>query len=116
MCKNLNLIRNYNTLLVKIFIFSCLKMHHFRVILPKLVLTPQKETSSCVFKMTIFSKFFGFHEACNQVKCRLKNKNITKSNFLINVLSIVESGFLRISLYVPSLVSRYCEGYSFWST
>ena len=44
--------------MVKIFLFSCLKMHHFRAILPKWVLTPQKETSSRVFKMAIFSKFF----------------------------------------------------------
>jgi hypothetical protein len=76
-------------------------MHHFRVILPKLVLTPQKETSSCVFKMTIFSKFFGFHD----------------------FLSTVESGFLRIRLYqvwyqgiVKATVSGVLEDFfqTFW--
>ena len=58
-CKNLNWIKSYNIILIKIFFFSCLKMHHFRASLPKWDLTPQKETSSCVFKMAIFSKFFG---------------------------------------------------------
>ena len=53
-CRNLNWIK----ILVKICIFSCLKIHNFKGILPKCVLTPQKETSSCVLKMAIFSKFF----------------------------------------------------------
>ena len=35
-----------------------LKMHPFRGISPKCVLTPQKETGCHIFKMTIFSKFF----------------------------------------------------------
>ena len=70
-CLNLNWIKSYNIILVKIFLFSCLKMHHFRAILPKWVLTPQKETSSHIFKMAIFSKFFGaFISWHNQVKCR----------------------------------------------
>ena len=34
-------------------------MHHFMGSLPEWVLTPQKETSSRVLKMTIFQKFFG---------------------------------------------------------
>jgi hypothetical protein len=36
-----------------------LKMHLFRGISPKCVLTPQKETSCHIFEMAIFSKFFG---------------------------------------------------------
>ena len=38
---------------------SLLKMHPFRGISPVCVLTPQKETGCHIFKMTIFSKFFG---------------------------------------------------------
>ena len=38
---------------------SSLKMHYFRGSLPKWVLTPQKKTSCHIFKMAIFSKFFG---------------------------------------------------------
>ena len=34
-CRNLNWIKSYNKILVKICIFSCLKIHHFRGILPK---------------------------------------------------------------------------------
>ena len=34
------------------------KMHHFMASLPKWVLTPPKETSSHIFKMVIFPKFF----------------------------------------------------------
>ena len=34
-CLNLNWIKSYDILLVKIFIFSCLKMHHFRGKIPK---------------------------------------------------------------------------------
>ena len=33
-------------------------MHHFRAILPKCVLAPPKETSSHIFKITIFPKYF----------------------------------------------------------
>ena len=39
-------------------IFFMSDMHHFRAILPKWVLTPTKETSSHIFKMDTFSKFF----------------------------------------------------------
>jgi hypothetical protein len=39
-CLNLNWIKSYNIILVKNSFFSCLKMHHFRAILPKWVLTP----------------------------------------------------------------------------
>ena len=42
----------------EIIIFSCLKMHHFRAILPKWVLISPKEISSPIFKMAIFPKFF----------------------------------------------------------
>ena len=57
-CKNCNWIKSCNIILIKIFFLSCLKMDHFRASLPKWFLTPQKETSSCVFKMGIFSRFF----------------------------------------------------------
>ena len=57
-CKNLSWIKSFNKILDKIFIFSCLRMHYFKGILPKWVLTPLKETSSRIFKMTTFLKFF----------------------------------------------------------
>ena len=57
-CKNLNLIKSYNIVSKRFFFFSWVKMHYFRASLPKWILIPQKETSSCVFKMDIFSKFF----------------------------------------------------------
>ena len=38
---------------------SCLKMYYFRDVLPKWVLPPQKEISCHIFKMAMFSKFFG---------------------------------------------------------
>ena len=34
-CPNINLIKSYDILLLKIFIFSCLKLHHFRGKIPK---------------------------------------------------------------------------------
>ena len=43
----------------EIIFLSSLKMHYFRGSLPKWVLTPQKETSCHIFKIAIFSKFFG---------------------------------------------------------
>ena len=49
----------YRAIFVKTNFFPCLKMHHFRGKIPKYVLTPQKETSSPIFKIAIFSKFFG---------------------------------------------------------
>ena len=58
-CLNLNWIKSNNTILAKLFIFSCLKIHYFRASLPKWVLTPPKETSSHIFKMALFPKFFG---------------------------------------------------------
>ena len=47
---NLNWIKSYNIILVKIFLFSCLKMHHVRAMLPKWFLTPFLE-SSYFFKL-----------------------------------------------------------------
>ena len=52
---------------------SSLKMHYFKGSLPKWVLTPQKKTSCHIFKMAIFSKFFGdimshiIKEGCNRL-------------------------------------------------
>jgi hypothetical protein len=34
-CPNINLIKSYDILLLKIFLFACLKMHHFRGKIPK---------------------------------------------------------------------------------
>ena len=51
----LNWIKSYNIKLVKNFFF----MHYFKAILPKSDLAPPKETSSHIFKMAIFPKFFG---------------------------------------------------------
>ena len=51
---NLNLIKIYDMLLLKIFFF----MHYFGAKIPKKVLTTQKKTSCHVFKMGIFSKLF----------------------------------------------------------
>ena len=53
--KNINL----GTILVKKIFFSCLKMHYFRGISPKWVLTSLREISSHMFKVASFSKFFG---------------------------------------------------------
>ena len=58
-CQFLNWIKSYDIILVKVILFSCLIMHHFMACLPKWVLTPPKEISSHIFKMVIFSKFFG---------------------------------------------------------
>ena len=58
MCLNINWMKSYDIILLRIN-FLKVKMHHFRGNLLKWVLTPQKETSSRVFKMTIFKKFFG---------------------------------------------------------
>jgi hypothetical protein len=58
-CLNLNWTKSYDIILVKNIFFSYLKMHHFRAISPKWVLAPPKEKSSHIFKMAIFSKFFG---------------------------------------------------------
>ena len=55
---NLNWIKSYYIILVKKFFFPCLKMHHFRAILPKWVLRPQKKISCHIFKMAILTKFF----------------------------------------------------------
>ena len=55
----LNFFKSYDIKLVKNNFFSCLKMHYFRAILPKWVLAPPKETSSHIFKIALFSKFFG---------------------------------------------------------
>ena len=55
----LDWIKSYDIILVKNIFFSCLKMHYNRAILPKWILASPKETSSHLFKMAIFPKFFG---------------------------------------------------------
>ena len=57
-CLNPNWIKSNDIISVKIFIFSCLNMHHFRASLPKWVLTTPKEISSHIFNMAIFPKLF----------------------------------------------------------
>ena len=57
-CLNLNWIKSYNLVLVKIIFLSCMTMYHFIASLPKWVFRPPKETSSHIFKMVIFPKFF----------------------------------------------------------
>ena len=57
-CLNPDWIKSNDIISVKIFFFSCLKMHHFRASLPKWVLTTPKKISSHIFKMAIFPKFF----------------------------------------------------------
>ena len=42
-CLNLNWIQSYNMILVKNLFFSCLKIYHFRAILPKCFLTPVRK-------------------------------------------------------------------------
>ena len=54
----LDWIKSYDIILVKNIFFSCLKMHNNRAILPKWALASPKETSSHLFKMAIFPKFF----------------------------------------------------------
>ena len=54
----LNWIKAYHMILVKNIFFSCLKMHYFRSILPKWVLAPPKDSSSHIFKIAVFPKFF----------------------------------------------------------
>ena len=41
------------------------EMHHFRGKIPKLLLTSLEKTSCHIFKITIFSKFFG--DVMNQI-------------------------------------------------
>ena len=55
----INWIKSYIIKFVKSFFFSCLKMHYFKAILPKWDLAPPNKTSSHIFKMVIFPKFFG---------------------------------------------------------
>ena len=58
-CLNLDLVKSYDVFLVIMFIFLCLKMHHFRSRITKQVLIAQKKTICHVLKMGIFKKFFG---------------------------------------------------------
>ena len=55
---NFNWIRSNYIILIKEKKNPCLKMHHFRAISPRWILTPQKEISCHIFKMVILTKFF----------------------------------------------------------
>ena len=81
--ENNNYIR---VILVKIIFFSCLKMHYFRGILPKSVLTPLKKTS-----YHIFQKLFG--DLMSHIIKQNAGKNILK------VLNFSPSKFLIIELW-----------------
>ena len=52
-CLNLNWIKSYNIMLVK-KIFLCLKMHHFRAILPKWILTTFRKPAVIFSKQLFF--------------------------------------------------------------
>ena len=53
-CLNLNWIKSYNIMLVKNIFFSCLKMHHFRAILPKWILTTLRKPAVIFSKQLFF--------------------------------------------------------------
>ena len=85
---NLNWIKSYYIILVKIFFFPFLKMHHFRAISPKWVLRPQKKISCHIFKMAILTKFFD--DLMNHI---IREYAGEKMNLFLNVslLTIVNS-------------------------
>jgi hypothetical protein len=57
LCLNLNWIKSSHTILAKIIIFSCLKIHYFRTSLLKWVLTPPKKPALRSSKWLFFQNF-----------------------------------------------------------
>ena len=85
-------------MLVKSVVFLRLKMHHFSGVLPKLVLLPQMEISCHIFKLAIFSKFFG--DLMSQIIREYAGEE-TKQILNISPLKIMD---LLLSLFqVPTL-------------
>ena len=94
-------------LLKKIF-FSCMKMHHLRGSLPKLILTHQRKTSCHIFKMSFFSKFFDdINELYKQVTCRWKDK-ILFWNFQLPFWAAKSSGVCKNLPKVETLKCCTC--------
>ena len=116
MCKNIIWIKSYNKILVKIFIFSCLRMPHFRANLPKWVLTPQKENSCHIFKLAIFSKFFV--DLMGNIIRKYEGKKI---EWFLNVspltiVNILLWPFMVFSLYIHAFSKQQTKETTSWQT
>ena len=101
MCPNLNLIKSYDMLLLKIFFF----MHYFGAKIPKKVLTTQKKTSCHVFKMGIFSKLFVAVMAHITMENADQKIKLLLICFQSKIVDMLLSFFLLASLYTKD---SYC--------
>ena len=104
---NLNWIKSYYIICIsQHFFFRYLKMHHFRAISPKWVLTPQKEISCHIFKMAILTKFFG--DLMNHIIKKYAGKqiklflNVSSLKFMDIVLSLFKVSSLYMFLFRTS--------------
>ena len=98
---NLNWIRRNYIILVKEKKNPCLKMHHFRAISPRWILTPQKEISCHIFKMVILTKFFD--DLMNHITMEYAGKEI---NLFLNVSPLTIVHLLLWPFKVASLYLR----------
>ena len=87
-CKNSSWIKRYITMLVKIFFFSCLKMHQFSASLPKWILNLRRKLSSWIFKMVIFS-IFSRDTYSGEIQVQKQNLNFLPIFFFESTQSIV---------------------------
>ena len=75
-------------------------MHHFMASLPKGLLTPPKETSSHIFKMALFPKFFG-SSMKHIIRLNAGKKQNCFLNFtLVTILNIILCFSFRNRVYL----------------
>ena len=72
-------------------------MHHFSCVLPKLVLLPQMEISGHIFKLAIFSKFFG------DLKSHIREYADEGMKYFLYILPLKIMGILLSVFLVSSL-------------
>ena len=78
-------------------------MHHFSGVLPKLVLLPQMEISCHIFKLAIFSKFFGdlMSHSVREYAGKEMQQFLNVSS--LEIMDILLSLFMLLSLYLGRL-------------
>ena len=91
-------------------------MHHFRGVLPKWVLPPQKEISSPIFKMAILKKIFG--DLMSHIIREYAGKKI---KWFLNVspltiVNILLWPFMVFSLYIHAFSKQQTKETTSWQT
>ena len=93
-CPKINCIKSYNIKLVQKYFFACLKLHHFRAILPKWILTTLRKSAVMFSKQLFFQNSLELSWSIYSEKMQLK-----KQKRFLNLFSNKIFEFTFVSIF-----------------